>query len=266
MCNLRVAVLIAHADREPFKTVKQRTEQQIVNFNLTLGIETFYAVGIGSANLSGKIRDLIERVRWTRAFFLLRAFDMISLSRYKRKLPRIEVKEREFHIAVPEDIRHLTPKLLAAYEILVQREFDWVVRTTIFSVVLPENLIEYLSKLPIIEPRVGGKIVVQSDQTRFVSGAFTVFNRAALIKILSAKQRIKLELIDDVAISKLVSDLSIPVFPIPSMNIENLASLSDLTFLEKGNICHIRCRSNPKSNSDADFYSTTLNAILQSKN
>jgi hypothetical protein len=260
--QVKVAVLIAHADREPFKSVKKLTENQIILVNASEGVDTYYAIGLKRNRLEMKFRDSVEKMRWSRSFFILRLIDQVLLSKYKRRVAKRQIVDREIRIRVPEDIRHLTPKLLSAYEFLYNEGYDWVVRTTTFSIVIPRNLLNILNRLPTDEPRVGGRIVNQLDGTSFISGSFSVFNQSALRLILDSKNKINFGLIDDVALSRLVFNLGIPIFPISSVDIAREYDLLSLMSLKESQISHIRCRSNPKNDDDVGLFTKVLDEVL----
>lgn len=258
---MKVAVLIAHADREPFKSVKELTENQIISLNASDGVDTYYAIGLKRNRLESKFRDSVEKMRWSRSFFILRIMDQVLLRKYKTRVAKRKIVDREIRIRVPEDIRHLTPKLLSAYEFLFNEGYDWVARTTTFSIVLPRNLLNILNRLPIDEPRVGGRIVNQLDGTSFISGSFSVFNHSALRLILDSKSKINFGLIDDVAFSRLVLNLRIPAFPISSVDIGRDDDLLKLSSLSGSLTSHIRCRSNPKTDDDIELFTKVLDKV-----
>jgi hypothetical protein len=161
---------------------------------------------------------------------------------------------------VPEDIRHLIPKLISAYEYFQIREYDWVIRTTVFSLIFPRNLLEVLRKVESNKPFVGGRIVEQEDGTSFISGSFTVLNRLAIERVLSERKILDIGLIDDVAFSKLFRNLGFSFSPLPSIDIPDTNGLLEMKRL-KNKVCHARCRSNTKKDSDLVLLADAMKTV-----
>lgn len=247
---MKIAVLIAHANREPFATARFLTENRVVAVNASQGVDTFYVSGKKTSSFGMKFRDKIEKLRWTRFFFLLRIFDSITLRKFHKELAKLRLSGRDIHVQIPEDIRHLSPKLLATYNLLYEMGYDWVVRTTIFSVIRTKKLVNILEKLSLKEPIVGGKRVEQFDKSKFISGSFTVLNREAIRKVIQSKSKLKFGLIDDIAFSRLFEELGFQSIEIPSLNVISRHDFLSLSDDQVAEACQIRLRSSIKSNSD----------------
>lgn len=258
--NIKIAIVVAYASREPFIQVRESTERILRQLYSINNIDLYYVKGRSLSRSQKNFRDKLERLRWGRWFWLLRIFDFVTLSTYKFKFAKCKLNGCEFEVDVPDDIRHLLPKLLSAYENL-KDDYQWIIRTTVHSLINAELVKRELLELEVNQPVFGGRLIKQSDGTKFISGSFTFLNSECIKLVLRSKNSINFTLIDDVALSRLIETLNIPIKELPSLDITNTNMVIELDNLKINEWSHFRCRTLAKNEDDINLLQSLLEKI-----
>lgn len=245
---MRKAILVAMADEFPFDQIHREFHPKLEGFYSFHEYDVFYVSGRKQHEISRKVRRRVEEVRWGKYAITLRLYDLVALSLYKLRIPESRVEGRNISVDIPEDLRHLSIKILSALDTLRKLGYQFVVRTTVSSIIDPRVLDRYLPRVDTNIPYYGGRVNRQSDGFNFVSGSFTVLNASAIELLFSSKSSIDFSLIDDVAFGKFFqkssySPISIPSIDVGELNSEKIANLA-------AEQAHYRCRTGVKERFD----------------
>lgn len=250
---LKIAILIAHAEREPFQSLRSKIDKMITNTYKEAGLDTYFISARKLRKFEVRLRDKVECLRWSKLFPVLRIYDGLALRKYKKEVAPYQVDGNDIRVNMPEDIRHLTPKLLSGLEFMSKEKYDWVIRTTLYSVINPTRLIAELNSVKVGNPIIGGRKVNQKDGTFFISGSFMYFNRQAIIEILANLRLINFGIIDDVSLTNFAKLRDFEFRFSPSIDVRSKNELQKLNSEKVNEICHVRCRSAYKNERDQEI-------------
>jgi hypothetical protein len=248
---LKKAVLVAMANEMPFSELANEIHPKLEAWYSRFEFDSFYVYGRELSRLERYLRRKLEQVRWGKFHLLLRIYDKVSLSIYKIRKPKVKVEGKTIQVDVPEDLRHLSIKILFSSKILIDLGYEIIVRTTASSVLNPRLTSEYISNLVSTEVSFySGREVIQQDGFRFVSGSFCVWNNNALNTLYLNRRKLDFSLIDDVCFGKFFKKIQMSPIPLPSTNITSLSDLNNLRNL--GSIAHFRCKTGTRKRNDLE--------------
>ena len=248
---MRKAVLIAMAEEEPFSRIKTEIYPWLTEFYSDHGYETFFVYGRKQKPWERNLRRKLEELRWNRLYPILRLYDFFALGIYKFFSPACSLYEKNISVDVPEDIRHLSTKILSALFLLNELGYEIVIRTTVSSILMPEVIDKTLSMADLTKAIYGGRINHQSDGFTYTSGSLTIFNNKSIEVLKAQKTKIDLSLIDDVAIGKFM--IKQRIFPSISLKYLDIKNESALHSLEtEMDIAQIRCKSEGRAGDRFD--------------
>jgi hypothetical protein len=250
---LRKAIVVAMADEIPFNQIKRETYSKLVSHYEQHGFATFFVYGRKQNDLERRLRRNIEKLRWNKGHPLLRFYDFLVLGIYKWYRPKSNIVGQDIFVNVPEDIRHLSAKILSALFCLSDLGYDLVIRTTVSSVLIPEVLNRKIQERETEGVLYGGRINSQKDGFIFASGSLTVLNRKCIDLIRINARKLDFSLIDDVAIGKLLLMTGItPSIGLKTIDIDHENSISDLdSTLE---FAQVRCKTSGTDIERRDVY------------
>jgi hypothetical protein len=250
---LRKAIFVAMADEIPFSQIKRETYSKLVSHYEQYGFTTFFVYGRKQNDLERRLRRNIEKLRWNKVHPLLRFYDFLVLGIYKWYRPKSNIVGQDIFVNVPEDIRHLSTKILSALFHLSDLGYDLVIRTTVSSVLIPEVLNRNIQENDTEGVVYGGRINRQKDGLIFASGSLTVLNRKCIDLIRMNARKLDFSLIDDVAIGKLLLKSGItPSIELKTIDIAHENSISDLdSALE---FAQVRCKTSGTAIERRDVY------------
>ena len=253
MIILKKAILVAMADEIPFSQIKRETYSKLVSHYKENGYSTFFVYGRKQSYLERRLRPSIEKLRWNKGYPILRIYDFLVLGIYRWYRPKSYLVGQDIFVNVPEDIRHLSTKILSALFLLGDLGYDLVIRTTVSSVLIPEVLNGSIQENDTEGVVYGGRINRQKDGFIFASGSLTVLNRKCIDLIRTNARKLDFSLIDDVAIGKLLLKSGItPSIELKTIDIAHENSISDLdSALE---LAQVRCKTSGTAIERRDVY------------
>ena len=246
---MKRAILVAMADEYPFSEIHEKLHPELESIYEKYGFDVFYVYGRKSSKLERSIRRAIEDIRWGKFYIILRLYDLLILSRFKYLTPNYFVQGKYIRVNVPEDLRHLSVKILCSLEVLQNLEYDLVIRTTASSILNP-NLLS-LQGTKIVENNIayyGGREIKQVDGFNFISGCFTIWNKVSINLLLNSRRSLDFSLIDDVCFGRLFQSVKARTEDLPSMNAgDDLSSPSRETLQTT---YHVRCKTGESERKD----------------
>jgi hypothetical protein len=248
---LRKAILVAMADEVPFSGIKEEIYPKLVAHYSERGYETFFVYGRKQSTSEYKVRRNLEQLRWNRFHMILRLYDLFALAIYKWKRPKCSLSEQNIFVDVPEDIRHLSIKILSALSLLDEMGYDIIVRTTVSSILNLEVIDRYLQNVKLDREIYGGRIIQQADGFTFASGSLTVFNSKCVTLLKRNIRKFDFSLVDDVSIGKLMIKKGVTLsIRLNTLDIANNAGLTQLS--GRRDLAQIRCKSGVRAEDRID--------------
>lgn len=248
---MRKAILVAMADEVPFSGIKEEIYPKLVAHYSKRDYETFFVYGRKQSTSEYKVRRNLEKLRWNRFHMILRLYDLFALAIYKWKRPKCYLSEQNIFVDVPEDIRHLSTKILSALSLLDEMGYDIIVRTTVSSILNLEVIDRYLQNVTLDREIYGGRINQQADGFTYASGSLTVFNDKCVALLKRNIRKFDFSLIDDVSIGKLMIKLGVTLSI--RLNTLDIANNAGLTQLSGGrDLAQIRCKSGVRAEDRVD--------------
>ena len=239
------------ADEFPFSGIKEEIYPKLVAYYSERGYDTFFVYGRKQSTSENRVRRKLEQLRWNRFHMALRLYDLFALIIYKWKKPKCNLSGQNIYVDVPEDIRHLSTKILSALSLLDEMSYDIFVRTTVSSILNLEVIDRYLQNVKLDREIYGGRINEQADGFIYVSGSLTVLNNKCVKLLKNNLRKFDFSLIDDVSIGKLMIKLG--VTPSIRLNTLDIANNEGLTQLGgKRDIAQIRCKSGVRAEDRID--------------
>ena len=249
--SLKKVILIAMAEEEPFNGIKELVYPKLVTHYSKLGYDTFFVYGRKQNSLERKFRRKIEQMRWNRFYRILRIYDLCALGIYKWIRPKHSMLGQNICVDVPEDIRHLSTKILSALSLLDEMGYDIIVRTTVSSILNLKVIDSYLQTIKLDREIYGGRINQQADGFTYASGSLTVFNTKCVALLQKNRRKFDFSLVDDVSIGKLMIKLGVtPSIRLNTLDIANSEGLTQLS--GKGDLAQIRCKSGVRAEDRID--------------
>jgi len=243
MSQQRVAVLISYRDDDVFKNLREKYERPRELESGEYKFSVFFIAGRKSPAWLYSILDFVETLRYRKLLWLvLRLYDSLALRISAKKIRRVEVnKDGIIQVDCPDDLRHLGIKMYAAYKWCTEENFDFIVRTTLSTVVNITNLKKFLTERDKTFLYAGLKLPLK-NRDAIVSGGFTIFNKNGLLLLLSLSNKHNHGVLDDVAIGKLLTGKLEPTF-CESTVIEESFSYTEGEMLAIEDSVVIRCKS-----------------------
>lgn len=255
----RVAILISHAHQEPFISLIERLQRPSRLKFEDFSFEVFYFEGRRSSPIEFWLRAKIERLRYSRFWPLLRIYDVVFLRLSSARLPvaKLEVDEigqKFLKVDCPEDQRHIAVKLYSALYFCLEKEYDFVVRTTSNSLFNIEKLTQFMRERIDVGLLYAGREVKSLNRPSFISGSFLILNKDAIKELLLYRKYHNYGVLDDVAIGRLFTALGERVTKAfgSSIDLPNMNSITNLSSTEMRKAVHFRCKSDATPRNDSD--------------
>lgn len=260
---LKRAILVAMADEFPFSEIHEKLHPELDEIYREYGFDVYYVYAKNSSKMIRKIRRGIEEIRWGKFHLLLRIYDFFSLSRYKFSIPKYTLDGKYIRVNVPEDLRHLSAKILSSLEVLNNLDYDLVIRTTASSIFNPHMISIASSRIKDFAGiYYGGREIRQADGFNFISGSFTIWNREAINFLLDSRAKLDYSLIDDVCFGRLFQKNAVTTENQPSINVGDIATVPSWEQINK--TLHFRCRTGITQRDDLLVMQHLLKLIKES--
>lgn len=259
---MKIAILIVHAQVEPFESIRNEVHPLIYEKASASGIDVYYALGKQRASrFRFSFNNNMEKLRHSRYYLISRLYDYLILNIYRFFPAKYQVNKNEINVAVPEDLRHMGVKVLASLEFLLGQGYEWIYRTTTSSVINIPALVEAINSLGSgVKGVVAGSIAYRPDSHNFIVGSNLLLNYHSARWIVKNRRKWDHSLMDDVALGRLVSG----VFDLKNLSSESFSDLDQVsTFspaLLKKSI-QFRCKSSDIPRRDADIMKAVYRVI-----
>ena len=154
---------------------------------------------------------------------------------------------------------YLTPQrvLVGMRHAVENFEFDYLFKTVSTNYIELDRLMTAVSKLPTNQVYAGKPLNLAG--TEFVSGAGQLFSRDVVERIISQADSLRLDVFDDVAIARLISDFSIaPITPLRQVDVQQLQNPTEVSSEEYRDDFNFRCKVGRVTTNSQDPISTML--------
>ncbi len=138
--------------------------------------------------------------------------------------PIKENNDKFIYFDVQECYQTMGKKTLLAFEWALQnKEFDYVLRANASTFVDKKKLIEYIQSLP-DENVANGLVVTEGHQYEhtWLWGLHYILSKDVVQKMVEAKDRLDVTVMDDVGLSKMLHELNVPLTNIRSCTIDKV--------------------------------------------
>ncbi len=258
-----LAIFVADSGLEPFPSIKS----EVVGIHLDLNSGSTEVFFISGENMREPILSKIsEKLRYTKLWPVQYSVDNLTLK--FTTLQELKISKSGNTLTVrrsKEGLRYLGRNFLAATQYAYSNKFDFMLKTTISSVLNSEKLQEFLDSHNQGSPLYAGRKITPPDgrvrkNFTFVSGSCVLLNRESMGLILENAQYWDHGLLDDVALGKLLH-MKVPVTEFSSMD---LSSINDVTTLSEKNFqntVHFRCKSEQRPRNDSEIMKLVFNRL-----
>ena len=134
-------------------------------------------------------------------------------------------------------------KVLGSLNMAVKEGFDYVYFTTASSYLRPGLLVDFIRDLPTTGVYAGTPMVDSLSGVRFASGASRVMSRDVVLQVLANKGNYVNDVMEDVGLGRLISELGVSLIEWPSVNVDSIETLSSLSDQGIRSNFHFRMRS-----------------------
>jgi hypothetical protein len=156
-----------------------------------------------------------------------------------------EICDHKILTNVSESLKNCGHKLINSLELIKDLEFDFIFRTNSSSYVDKSILYDRLVNIKDINYYAG--INGYFDNIKFASGSGFVMTKNLVNLILNNKSSFRHDLIDDVAVGKLVGDLGVPLYSAERFDINNNNHIAK-------NHYHYRIKTDNRENDISTMY------------
>ena len=252
----KILVGIMHVTKDPWLSITRDGQLPAWSLSSYRNFSTLYFFGFSNA-ITTRLNTIIENLRWNKGRYASYGISyvlMVVLRPWLSSLPKAKlVGESKSKIAahsllvrIPELTSTMRWKKLTFLKyFLDQTNADFVVITTSSSLLNFGPIIGFLRRQARLDkPFYAGRLCVGHD-CEFTSGSFTVMNREAASLLLENRKLIPLHVMDDIGFGTAFQKIGIEPEEIPSIDLESLNALREITKESLESIGHFRFRSGP---------------------
>lgn len=139
-------------------------------------------------------------------------------------------------------------KVLGSLRMAIREEFDFVYFTTASSYIRVSRLLEVCSDLPTERLYAGTQMHDAISGEEFASGASRIMSRDVVMEVVEQFRDYRNDVMEDVGLGRLINSMGVQVTPLPSINIDSIETLVQLTDKELLANFHFRMRSGSHTN------------------
>jgi hypothetical protein len=256
----RVAILISHANQEPFTSVLSGYERPSTLDFEEFRFDLFNFEGRDNGLLENWFRTNLEKFRYSVFWPALYLYDFVFLWIKAFFLPSAKLKfddkgNRFLHIELPEDQRHIALKVYSSIQFCYEKNYDFILRTTTNSIFNLSALVDFLGQVEENRILYAGRKVAAINRPSFISGSFLVINRKAAKFLLSSRKKHNYGVLDDVAIGRIFSNTQVEIQRV-FLESRDFPDSSTIKSFEEENLSalvHFRCKSTAKPRIDLEL-------------
>jgi hypothetical protein len=245
-----ILVSVVHALQEPWTTIfRIGSETTWLNSNIPDEFHLVHFHGLPLKKFGALWDRMHERIRWKNRWCAAPLAWMDTLIGYSLLsfIPKIRASSKlhstfpVFEVCFPDTYQFLRWKDLAVLKyFLEQTNCDYIYMTTNNSYLNFDNLKRLVDGLPLVTFYGGTKAY---DGAEFAAGNSRLISRDVAQLIVKNRRDFSLGLIEDSAMGKLVKSLNIVFVPLPSLIVESLESLMQISDSELKHHFHFRVKS-----------------------
>lgn len=249
--SLKVAILYAYRNEDFFTQLKGALNRPRLIEKDGYHFELFHVCGNFMTKGELKIRDFLDDLRYSRVWPLQYLIDNLVFHAKLRfvGLPSAMVNEDKIVVKIEDDLRHLSLKMLAALSYIRELEYDYIIRTTMSSLINLNYLTKFLQRNSSGKPLYAGRSLELPNRNPIASGAFTLLSKNTVDELMNYLRKMNFGILDDVSIGRVLTPL-IDFVSLPSYDVRNFKSLEDLKRLGLENFAHFRCKSDSLPRQD----------------
>jgi hypothetical protein len=224
---MKLAVVITHADYEPWRSIF--TNGQVQTWVSEMSETVILAQGVKLPNWIRKADSKLWGLRWKKStgplIVILEIWLLRILNRFEpmAKKESIAPKIEKWEFRMPDSDFLMSKKIEAVFRAAREEEFDFLVLTTSSSYINVRALKSELHTMP-TTGFAGGRVLSQNRHT-FLSGSFRVFSKDVVTKISESYKERNFRMVEDMSLGNLLSQLKIPLVGISSLDIESINQL-----------------------------------------
>ena len=134
-------------------------------------------------------------------------------------------------------------KIMGSLTQALTEDFTHIYFTTASSYVRVEKLARVMHELPVSGVYAGTPLRDAISGTLFASGANQIMSRDVVETVVDAKERYRNDVMEDVGLGRLVSEVGVALTPLQSINVSSVEAVQDLSDDEVMNNFHFRTKS-----------------------
>lgn len=256
----KVAVIIAHSFGDVFASLRTEIQPRVWSRFQKNEIDVYYVLGNKPNFLQAALDRVSVKFRYSKYFWVIqRLFDRYTLGFWNSRPPQLLKEGDTLKVEFPEGHRYLGVKMIAAFKYLFDEGYEIVYRTTLSTVVVPENFESAIQNIDLHSPFYGGT-KLDFMKPHFVSGANLFLNRKSLAFILDNIKGWHHWDLDDVAIGKMLHG-KIEIQELISINVSTIEEANSLDYENLNEAIHIRCKSNKPIRDDREIMELVLKKL-----
>ena len=256
----KTAILIADSYGEPFTSLKNDIHPYIWKKLRESGIDVFHVIGARPKTVNRLLNNFTDSFRYKKIWPLQRIVDRVTLLRYKYLTELASIDGSTVNVKVPEGLRYLGIKILAAYKIFDSLNYDFVYKTTSSSILNTNLFLETIEKLSIDENPIYAGSIPKISRRKFISGANLLLNRKAIQILISNQKNWDNSLLDDVAIGRIMESKVVPT-ELKTLNFATLDDIWNVSDEDFRTTLHFRCKASNIPRNDADIMLEVMRRI-----
>ena len=250
MNDKKILIAVGHALQEPWTTIfNTGSEKTWLQTELPKDCELIHFHGTKLKRVGSELDRFHEYFRWKNRWYALAlesldrfiCFPLIYFIPKVRVSRKIDTFYPVVEVHFPDSYQFLRWKSLAILKYFVEStSCDYIFMTTNNSYINFKNLSKIVSGLPLNSFYGGAKAY---NGAEFAAGNNRLISRDVAIKFLQNRKDFSLGRIEDAAMGELANQLKIAFIPLPSLVIENLETLEEISDQELTKHFHFRVKS-----------------------
>lgn len=252
--NPRVLITYTTSNQEPFRSLERKgaLETWTKHFPPSCQIVSLQAKNSKGFSVLHSYSIIFERLRWGRfgrlATISARIFGK-PLSFYR---PKSNLKDSSLVLNIPEGLSFLGFKLLGAIDLMIEKDFDFLIYTNLSSYINTFRVTEILSSVDQTKDYYAGKRL-PSDINPGISGSFIVLSRETCEKIKKNRSKWNHAYLDDIALLKVMKKIKVAPTFLNSLDILGGDEIKLMSRVALWKYPHFKCGPQLSGSKRTDF-------------
>ncbi len=257
--NPRILIAYTTSNQEPFRSLEQRGALATWTKHFPAGCQIVSIQAQESSNFSilHSCSIAFEKLRWGKsgrfATILTRILGKpISLYR-----PKSELVDSSLILSIPEGLTFLGFKLLGSIDLMLQKDFDFLIYTNLSSYINAFRISEILVSVdPDLDFYAGKKL--PSEVNAGISGSFIVLSRQTCKRVRDNYFRWNHAYLDDIALMRLMKKIKVMPTFLQSLEIRSNVEVRSIQREELLKYPHLKCGPQLSGSQRIDFLAMEL--------